>query len=89
MAPVDPALSRLTYLMVVQRGDQDRFRFLSSTFRDRPVDIVWDRRDGERRKAGDGTPSDRRAGDRRNAPPSSWVNLGFLVAKRAPPQDER
>jgi hypothetical protein len=88
MTPVDSALSRLAYLMVVQRGDQDRFHHLSTTFRDRPVEIVWDRRVGERRHAGDGARSDRRAGDRRNTPPTSWVNLGFLVAKRALSQDE-
>jgi hypothetical protein len=79
----DPALSRVAYLMVVQRGDQDRFRFLSSTFRDRPVEVMWDRRVGDRRKAADASPVDRRSSDRRNSPPTSWNNLGFLVARRA------
>jgi hypothetical protein len=76
------ALSRFAYLMVVQRGDLDRFRFLSATFRDRPVEVMWDRRVGERRRSTNGPSVDRRAGDRRNTPPASWNNLGFLVARR-------
>jgi hypothetical protein len=76
------ALSRFAYLMVVQRGDLDRFRFLSTTFRDRPVEVVWDRRVGDRRRSADASAVDRRAGDRRNTPPASWDNLGFLVARR-------
>ena len=36
---VGQALSRFAYLMVVQRGDHERYRFLSSTFRDRPVEV--------------------------------------------------
>lgn len=79
----DPALSRMAYLMVVQRGDDERFHLLSSTFRDRAVEVMWDRRSSDRRRAVGGTPVDRRSGDRRNSPPPSWVNLGFLVARRA------
>jgi hypothetical protein len=82
MERADKALSRFAYLMVVQRGDQDRFRFLSTTFRDRPVEVMWDRRVGDRRRSGEAASVDRRAGDRRNRPPSSWDNLGFLVARR-------
>jgi hypothetical protein len=77
------ALSRFAYLMVVQRGDQDRFRFLNSTFGDREVDVVWDRRVSDRRRSDDGdAPLNRRSSDRRQAPPTSWNNLGFLVARR-------
>jgi hypothetical protein len=82
MERADKALSRFAYLMVVQRGDHDRYRFLSSTFRDRPVEVVWDRRTGDRRRATDGPAVERRAGDRRTRPPASWDNLGFLVARR-------
>ena len=78
----DPALSRVAYLMVVQRGDDERFRLLCSTFRDRPVEVVWDRRDRERRRASDEPATDRRRSDRRGTPPISWNNLGFLVARR-------
>jgi hypothetical protein len=93
----DKALSRFAYLMVVQRGDHDRFRFLSATFRDRPVEVMFDRRTGERRtterrrldeEAAQGTAGERRSADRRSddrrssQPPSSWDNLGFLIARR-------
>jgi hypothetical protein len=66
----------------VQRGDIDRFRLLSSTFRERPVEVLWDRRIGDRRRSENATAGDRRAGDRRQRPPSSWENLGFLVARK-------
>jgi hypothetical protein len=91
MERVDPALSRVAYLMVVQRGDQDRFRFLRSTFGDRPVEVMWDRRLSDRRSSREASAVDRRAGDRRHTPPSSWNNLGFLVARsaRARDQEER
>jgi hypothetical protein len=82
MERADKALSRFAYLMVVQRGDQDRFRFLSATFQDRPVEVMWDRRIGDRRRSGEEPSVDRRVGDRRNRPPASWDNLGFLVARR-------
>ena len=89
MERVDPALSKLAYLMVVQRGEEDRFQMLRSTFRDRPVQVVWDQRVSERRKTVDGPSTDRRAGDRRQSPASSWNSLGFLVARRALDQKER
>ena len=76
------ALSRFAYLMVVQRGDHERYRFLSSTFRDRPVEVVWDRRTGDRRRVSDDPAFERRAGDRRTRLPASWDALGFLVARR-------
>jgi hypothetical protein len=85
---VDPALSRLAYVMVVQRGEHDRFRVLCSTFRDRPVEVIWDRRVSERRTPGDGPSVDHRTGDRRHSPQTSWNNLGFLVARRALDQEE-
>jgi hypothetical protein len=82
MERANRALSRFAYLMVVQRGDDDRFRFLSSTFRDRPVQVMFDRRMGERRQSGEDLSPERRASDRRNRPPSTWDTLGFLVARR-------
>jgi hypothetical protein len=88
MERVDPALSRVAYLMVVQRGDHDRFGFLRSTFGDRPVEVMWDRRLSDRRTTSDGPDVDRRASDRRRTPPTSWNNLGFLVARSARVQEE-
>jgi len=77
----ESALSRFAYLMVVQRGDLDRFRLLSTTFRQRPVEVIWDRRVGDRRRSGDDQAVDRRSRDRRRSAPTSWDNLGFLVAR--------
>jgi len=82
MGDPDPVPPRPTYLMILQRGDDDRYAFLRSAFQDRPVLVMWDRRVGERRQTPPGAPpADRRKGDRRASPPTSWVNLGFLVAR--------
>ena len=78
-----PGLREIAYLMVVQRGDQDRYRFLQTTFQDKPVEVMWDRRQGERRRATTSANLDRRRSDRRSDPPSSWGSLGFLVARRS------
>ena len=85
----DAALSEVAYLMVVQRENHDRFRFLRSTFGDRSVAVVWDRRMADRRRSSDGPAVDRRAGDRRHDPPPSWANLGFLVARSADKREGR
>lgn len=75
--------ARVAYLMVVRRGDHDRYHFLASTFRDRPVEVVWDRRVSERRRAPDAIDqaAERRCSERRRQPPDSWSTLGFLVAR--------
>ncbi|HEY3382656.1 MAG TPA: hypothetical protein VGK32_12855 [Vicinamibacterales bacterium] len=77
----ESVLSHIAYMMVVQRGDQERYRFLRTTFRDKPVEVVWDRRLGERRRRLDEAEADRRGHDRRSSPPTSWSNLGFLVTR--------
>lgn len=77
-------LSQLAYLMVVRRGDHDRYRFLNDAFRDRPVSVLWDRRLNDRRRRSNGKGSaaaERRLTDRRQEPPLTWDNLGFLVAR--------
>jgi hypothetical protein len=81
----DPVLSQVAYLMVVQRGDFDRFRFLSATFRDKSIQVMWDRRQRERRGATGLSGHDRRISDRRADPPVSWSNLGFLVTRQGGP----
>jgi hypothetical protein len=77
----DAALAGVACLMVVQRDDIDRFRLLSTTFQGHPVQIIWDRRIADRRRSAALPPVDRRSGDRRQPPPESWGNLGFLVAR--------
>jgi hypothetical protein len=75
-----------TYLMVVQRGDEERYELLRKLFQSQRVDVVRDRRAGERRAgaraATEGASPNRRAGERRAQLPDSWVNLGFFVARR-------
>jgi hypothetical protein len=76
------------YLMVVQRGDEERYQLLTKLFQSQRVDVVRDRRTGDRRtgERRDATApadaSNRRAGERRGQLPDSWVNLGFFVARR-------
>ena len=53
-------------VFVVARDRPDLYRYLSQTFADaKNVEVIWDRRTEERRRAEDGTPRDRRQRDRR------------------------
>lgn len=69
------------FLMVVRRGQIDRFEFLEKAFTDDPVRIIWDRRTGQRRGRNQPTAVDRRQGERRRQRPMSWDVLDFVVAK--------
>lgn len=71
-------------VMVVQRGDDERYELLRKLFQGHRVDVVRDRRVGDRRRQApaDSVGDNRRAAERRAAMPDSWVNLGFFVAKR-------
>lgn len=71
-------------LVIVRRGHFATFELLTRTFADDPsVQIVWDRRIGERRRAsysdvpGDGK---RRLTDRRRMPPTQWGQLNYIIA---------
>ena len=53
-------------LFIVARERADLYRYLSQTFADAEnVEVIWDRRGGERRRALNGTHHDRRRRDRR------------------------
>ena len=68
-------------LVVVRAGAIDRFAALQTAFKAEGIDVVWDRRMGERRRAVSdpaGAP-DRRRKDRRGPEPASWALLDFLV----------
>lgn len=74
-------------LVIVRRGQFATFELLTRTFADDPsVQIIWDRRIGERRqspgRAGD---RERRRSDRRRQPPSQWGQLNYLVAEEVTP----
>ncbi len=68
-------------LIIVRAGAVDRFAALRSAFAPEGVEVVWDRREGQRRRTGGAsTPgSERRRRDRRGPVPSSWALLDFLV----------
>jgi hypothetical protein len=53
-------------LFIVARDRADLYRYLSQTFADAEnVEVIWDRREGERRRSSNGVALDRRRGDRR------------------------
>ena len=75
-------------LVIVRRGHFATFELLTRNFSDDPsVQIVWDRRMGERRRSAEG-PGDRerrRSSDRRRVPPLQWGQLNYLVASESSP----
>ena len=70
-----------TALIVVRAGAVDRFAALRAAFAPEGVEVVWDRRLGDRRRStGDSPPdAERRRRDRRGTEPASWALLDFLV----------
>jgi hypothetical protein len=53
-------------LFIVARDRADLYRYLSQTFADAEnVEVIWDRRGGERRRIADGTRNERRRRERR------------------------
>ena len=70
-------------LMIVRRGQHDRFLSLQQTFGPDPirVEIIWDRRNGDRRERSPSMSStaERRRHERRGPVPSTWGALDFIV----------
>jgi hypothetical protein len=53
-------------LFIVARDRADLYRYLSQTFADAEnVEVIWDRRGGERRRFADGARTERRRRERR------------------------
>jgi hypothetical protein len=74
-----------TALIVVRVGAIDRFAALRAAFVPDGVEVVWDRRSGERRQpAADPMSAERRRRDRRGAEPASWTLLDFIVVPPRP-----
>ena len=69
-------------LVIVRRGHFATFELLTRTFADDPsVQIIWDRRIGQRRVAADGPGErERRRADRRRVPPTQWGQLNYMIA---------
>jgi hypothetical protein len=71
-------------LVIVRRGHFATFELLMRTFSGDPsVQVIWDRRMGERRRSAEGRgDNDRRASvDRRRVPPSQWGQINYMVAE--------
>jgi hypothetical protein len=73
-------------LIVVRVGALGRFAALQEAFGSEGVDVVWDRRVGDRRRPGGDDPvrEERRRRERRGPPPASWALLDFLVVPTSP-----
>jgi hypothetical protein len=69
-------------LVIVRRGHFATYELLTRTFADDSnVQIVWDRRIAERRRAADAPDADeRRRADRRRRPPTQWGQLNYMIA---------
>ena len=74
-------------LVIVRRCQFATFELLSRTFSGDPsVQIIWDRRMGERRQSLDRPGNDeRRRSDRRREPPSQWRQLNYVIASETVP----
>lgn len=75
------------HLAIVQRGRAGVYETLKERFEAGTlVEVIWDRRVAERRRAHRPVSRERRQRERRRAPPEAWTVMGFaLVAKPEPP----
>lgn len=80
------------WLIVIQRERRYVFNLLRRWLRaDAPVDLIYERRVGERRRGSEPPRADRRRGDRRRRQPSAWIYDGVPLHAEAaavePPTD--
>jgi len=76
--------------LIVRRGALRRFHKLKEKTGDLPVEVMWDRRESDRRAAAGKVSVDRRGPDRRQKPPFTWDVSDFVVApKPAAPKPAR
>ncbi len=69
-------------LIIVRRGDTDRFHFLQEIYRSQPsVRVMWDRRVNDRRQWSTPAVPERRQSERRSTPPRSWTTMGFVFVE--------
>jgi hypothetical protein len=73
--------------IVVRRGALRRFDALSRKTAELPVVVSWDRRTQNRRSSSEPAPVERRADDRRKAPPFTWEAADFVVVETTPEED--
>ena len=72
-------------LVIVRRGHFATYELLTRAFAgDATVQVIWDRRTGERRQTPrESLASDRRRSDRRRVARTLWGPLDYLVATEA------
>lgn len=71
---------RAQYLVIVHRAHPDVFRIFKTTLEEPGiVDVMWDRRRGERRHWRQTVAVEHRRGERRSPPLESWDLMGFVV----------
>jgi hypothetical protein len=68
--------------LIVRRGAIRRFHKLKQKTADLPVEVLWDRRETDRRAASGKVAADRRSVDRRQKPPFTWDVSDFVVAAK-------
>jgi hypothetical protein len=80
LSPPESAIG-LTGQIVVRNGAIDRFSALRADFTPEGVDVIWDRRSGDRRRPSSdlSQAAERRRQDRRGPIPASWTLLDFVV----------
>jgi hypothetical protein len=70
---------------IVRRGRwQIFFDFFHLQTSERPIQVIWDRRYRERRRSADAATRERRQGDRRTAPPSTWQDRHYILIDTEP-----
>jgi hypothetical protein len=67
--------------LIVRRGALRRFHKLKQREGDLPVNVLWDRRQQDRRSSDGEVDADRRRTDRRRTPPFTWEVSDFVVVQ--------
>jgi CheY-like chemotaxis protein len=77
-----PAGSSSPYVAVIRRGEVFLFAALDACITESNIQLVWDRRWGERRRRrAERGSGERRAGDRRGPLPASWTWPGLAIVE--------
>jgi len=70
---------------IVHRDHVEIFQTLKADLEEPDVvEVIWDRRLGERRRLARTQDAERRRGDRRGPLPEMWFSFGFVVAPQVP-----
>lgn len=89
------ALELPPFLAIVRRGQGEVFLALDGCLAESGMNVIWDRRQAERRCRTEIVPANRRARDRRGPPPPGWQWPGLAIvegpagAATAPPSSAK